>query len=334
MITIILPVRNEAKYIRAVLDAVLTQTFPQDEIEILVADGMSTDGTREIFKEFQQSHPQIKLLDNPGKIVPIGMNIALRQARGEIVIRVDGHTEIAPNYVSNCVAALQRTGADNVGGCMTPIGTTPFGKAVATATSTPFGIGDSKFHYSTLEEVVDSVYMGAWNKEVFYKIGLFDEELVRNQDDEFNYRLRKFGGRIVLDPNIRSCYTTRSTPFSLWKQYYEYGLYKVRVLQKHPRQMSIRQFIPPLFVLGILASLWLLFLYHWGWVLFVLILGAYLVVNLVLSTHYSLRKNKKLMIELPLAYFIIHLSYGSGFLTGLFKFWNRWGDKKGLVPDE
>jgi len=334
VITIILPVRNEAKYIRAVLDAVLTQTFPQDEIEILVADGMSTDGTREIIKEFQQSHPQIKLLDNPGKIVPIGMNIALRQARGEIVIRVDGHTEIAPNYVSNCVAALQRTGADNVGGCMTPIGTTPFGKAVATATSTPFGIGDSKFHYSTLEGVVDSVYMGAWNKEVFYKIGLFDEELVRNQDDEFNYRLRKFGGRIVLDPNIRSCYTTRSTPFSLWKQYYEYGLYKVRVLQKHPRQMSIRQFVPAAFICGLLASIILTLITSWGWVLLSSVTVLYIASNLLASAINALKKGWRHLLPLPLVYAIIHMSYGTGFLTGLFKFWNRWGDKKGLVPDE
>ena len=166
-------------------------------MQILVVDGMSTDGTRQIINNLIAHYPHhsITLLDNPGRIVPIGMNIALRQACGEIIIRVDGHTVIAPDYVRQCVETLQRTCADNVGGKMNAIGTTSFGKAVAMATSTPFGVGGARFHYSDDEEWVDTVYMGAWPHQVFERIGLFDEELVRNQDDEFNYRLRAAGGK-------------------------------------------------------------------------------------------------------------------------------------------
>ena len=332
MISLILPVRNEANFIRRCLDAILSQDYPQDQIEILISDGMSTDNTREIILEYQQIHPRIILVNNPQKIVPTGMNIALRQAKGDIIIRVDGHTQIARDYVSKCVDTLTRIQADNVGGCMTAEGVKEFGKVVAIATSTSFGIGNSRFHYSRVEEEVDSVYMGAWPKAVFKRIGLFDEELVRDQDDEFNYRLLENGGKITLNPSIKSIYTTRSTPGSLWKQYFQYGFYKVRVLQKHPRQMSLRQFVPPLFVSGLSISLVLTLFTHWGWIPLVSIAGSYLIANLVASIVTCSKKGWKHLPLLPITYSILHLSYGFGFLAGIIKFWNRWGDKKGKVP--
>jgi len=211
-VSILIPIYNESTHIERCLRAVLAQDYPQDQIEILIADGMSTDNTHEIIRKYQKTHPNVQMLDNPGKIVPTGMNIALQQALGDFIIRVDGHTVIASDYVSNCVETLQRTNADNVGGCMTATGTTLFGEAVAIATSTPFGIGGGRFHYSNKEEWIDSVYMGAWKRSVFKKIGLFDEELVRDQDDEFNYRLRAVGGKILLSPKIKSIYTVRSNP--------------------------------------------------------------------------------------------------------------------------
>lgn len=332
MISIILPIRNEASFIRESLGAILAQDYPMNQIEILVADGMSTDETREIVTQFQKSHPNIHLIDNPGKIVPTGMNIALSQAKGEIIIRVDGHTIIAPDYLSKCVATLSRTSADNVGGKMNGIGGNPFGKSVALATSSSFGIGGGRFHYSDKEEWVDTVYMGAWPSKVFKDIGLFDEELVRDQDDEFNYRLRENGGRILLNPEIKSEYTVRSNPKSLWKQYYQYGFYKVRVLQKHPRQMSLRQFIPPIFVLSLLASITLLLSFSWGWIPLILVAGSYIIANLVASIIVASNKGWRHLFRLPLVFAILHHSYGSGFLVGLFKFWNRWGDKVGKVP--
>jgi succinoglycan biosynthesis protein ExoA len=332
-VSLILPVRNEAVYIQRGLFSILAQDYPADRMEILIADGMSTDNTRRIVNDFAALHPQLQfhILDNPGKIVPTGINIALRQAEGEVIIRVDGHTVIAPDYVRQCVETLQRSNADNVGGKMNAIGNNPFGRAVALATSTPFGIGGGRFHYSDKEEWVDTVYMGAWPRRVFEKIGLFDEELVRDQDDEFNYRLREQGGKILLSPDIRSEYTVRSAPRALWRQYYQYGFWKVRVLQKHPRQMSLRQFIPPAFVLALFGSALLAFLpvtRPLSPVVFLLYLSA----NLLASFYTASKRGWTFLPFLPFIFAILHLSYGLGFLVGLVKFWNRWGDKTGKTP--
>ena len=337
-VSLMLPIRNEAAYIEYCLRAILAQDYP-GRIEILIVDGLSTDDTRNRIEQvIQHSAFSICLLDNPGKIVPTGINIALRQAKGEIIVRVDGHTLIAPDYVYQCVAALQRSGADNVGGRMNAVGKTVFGKVVALATSTPFGVGGGRFHYSDKEEFVDTVYMGAWLRQVFEKIGLFDEELVRNQDDEFNYRLRAAGGKILLSPDIKSEYTVRSTPGGLWRQYYQYGFWKIRVLQKHPRQMSLRQFVPPLFVLALLFSAFLVFFSATRF-LSLVVPVAYLAANLAASFITAIRAQKSNQspftsyhLLLPLTFAILHISYGLGFLLGLFKFWNRWGDKIGKVP--
>ena len=331
-ITLILPIRNEEEFIAKSLGAVLNQSYPAEYIQILIADGMSTDRTREIIKNLAIKYPEtsLEILDNPAQIVPTAMNIALRQAKGEIIIRVDGHTIIGPDYVQECVDALERTDADNVGGKMNAKGTNPFAKAVALATSSPFGVGGARFHYSDKEEWVDTVYMGAWNRSIFEKIGLFDEELVRNQDDEFNYRLRANGGKILLSPKIKSEYTVRSSPSALWRQYFQYGFWKIRVLQKHPRQMSLRQFVPPAFTLVFLASLLLIFLPVPPF--FTFFLPLYLFLNLIASLVISFRHGLKHLLFLPLIFTMLHLSYGAGFLLGLFKFWNRWGDKKGKEP--
>jgi cellulose synthase/poly-beta-1,6-N-acetylglucosamine synthase-like glycosyltransferase len=332
-ISLLLPIRNEAAYIEQGLLAILAQDYPANSMEILIADGMSTDNTRSLIRDFAVLHPQLQIyiLDNPGEIVPTGINIALRQAKGEIIIRVDGHTLIAPDYVRQCVEALQRTHADNVGGKMNAIGSNPFGKAVALATSTPFGIGGGRFHYSDTEEWVDTVYMGAWPRRVFDEIGLFDEELVRDQDDEFNYRLRENGGRILLSPAIRSEYTVRSTPSALWRQYFQYGYWKVRVLQKHHRQMSLRQFVPPVFVLALIGSAFLA-LSSILRPLSLVIPLFYLVANLGASFLTASKRRWGAFPLLPIIFAILHLSYGLGFLVGLVRFANRWGDKQTAAP--
>ncbi len=329
-----MPIRNESAFIINSLHAILAQDYPADRIEIIIADGMSTDNTRNLVCDFCNTHPDlnITIVDNPGRIVPTGINTALRLAKGEIIIRLDGHTIISPDYLSQCVSTIIRTSVENVGGRMNAIGATPFGEAVAMATSSPFGVGNSKFHYSQIEEEVDSVYMGAWPREVFTEIGLFDEELVRDQDDEFNYRLREFGGKIILNPMIKSEYTVRGTPQSLWKQYFQYGFYKIRVLQKHPKQMSLRQFVPPAFVLSLLGSIVFLVTIPWGWIPFTLVSGTYLFVNLVISAIIAHKNDWKQVLRLPLVFSILHLSYGFGFFFGLIKFWNRWSDKIGQVP--
>lgn len=325
-VSVIMPIRNEADFIARSLGAVLSQDYPHERMEVFIADGMSIDATREIIRQTAAEYPAtpVTIVDNPGQIVPTGFNLALRQARGKIVVRVDGHTIIAPDYVRQCVEALDRTGANNVGGRMAPVSETPLGAAAALATSFPFGVGGGRFHYSQQEEWVDTVYMGAWPKAVFDRVGLFDEEFVRNQDDEFNYRLRAHGGRILLSPQIKSRYYNRSTLRSLWRQYFQYGCWKVRVLQKHPRQMSLRQFVPVAFVGALLGTGVLGLLFSPIWLLFALVLGAYVLANLAASVWLSLRHGFAHLPLLPIVFATLHVSYGAGFLWGIARFRNYW----------
>jgi succinoglycan biosynthesis protein ExoA len=332
-VTIIVPILNEADHIWRCLVAISEQEYPCDKIEIFVVVGISRDNTRNIVHDFATNHPKlaISILDNSEKIVPISLNIALRQAKGEIIVRVDGHTIIARDYVWQCVQALQGSGAENVGGRMNAIGTNSFGRTVALATSTAFGVGGGRFHFSTREEWVYTVYMGAWPIRVFRNIGLFDEELVRDQDDEFNFRLRDRGGRILLTPKIKSVYIVRSNPKALWKQYFQYGFWKVRVMQKHPRQMSLRQFVPPVFILALFASA-LLALLPVTRVFSPIVLLSYILFNLSASIITAAKKGWKNLPLLPIVFAILHFSYGLGFINGLIHFWNRWNDKAGKVP--
>jgi len=326
MISLILPIRNEANFIRQSLDAILAQDTPMDEIEILVADGMSTDGTREIVAEYQKNHPNLFLIDNPGKIVPTAMNLALQHARGEVIIRVDGHCIIAPDYLSKCVNHLQSGEFAGVGGPMTSIGETPFSETIALAMSSSFGVGNSAFRTTSGRTmVVDTVPFPAYTRKIINEVGLYDEELVRNQDDEYNYRIREHGGRLLLAEDIHSKYYSRGSLSKLWKQYYQYGFYKVRVLQKHPHQMSLRQFVPPAFVFSLIGSLLLAIFTPWGKWLLLLVLGSYLFANLAASFYTAFKKGWRHLFLLPVTFAIIHISYGLGFLSGLVKFWNRWG---------
>lgn len=323
-----MPIRNEAAFIERSLGAVLAQDYPPERMEVLVADGMSTDHTREIIASLAQTSPvPVTLVDNPGKIVPTGFNRALAQARGEVIVRVDGHTLIEPNYVRECVAALGRSGADNVGGRMNAVSSSPFGAAVALATSSPFGVGGARFHYSDDEEWVDTVYMGAWPRSVFERIGGFDEEMVRNQDDEFNYRLQGAGGRVLLSPRIQSRYYNRSSLRSLWRQYYQYGLYKVRVLQKHPLQMRPRQFAPIALVSAVLGGALLAPFSRVLRGLWLLAVVLYAAANLAASLHTARRHGWAHLRFLPVVFGTLHFSYGLGFLRGLVKFYNRWSSR-------
>lgn len=325
-VTIIMPIRNEADFLERSLGAILTQDYPHSRMEVLISDGMSTDATRTLIEGLatRYSDVSLKIIDNPGRIVPTGFNLALKQRKGEIVVRVDGHTIIAPDYVRECVSALERTGADNAGGRMNAIGQTTFAKAVALATSTPFGVGGARFHYSEDEEWVDTVYMGAWRSKVFSEIGGFDEEFMRNQDDEFNYRLRANRGKILLSPRIKSEYYPRSSPRALWRQYYQYGVYKVRVMQKHTRQMQPRHFAPVLLIAGLLVTALLAILIPSTYFLFFGLAGLYIVANLAASSITALRSEPSSIFILPLVFAILHFSYGSGFAVGLVRFAKRW----------
>ena len=324
LVSVIMPVRDEAAYIERSLGSVLAQDYPADRLEILVVDGMSNDGTREHVAAARAIRPNLRLLDNPRGIVPPGLNIGIAQARGDIIVRVDGHCEIAPDYVRRCVEHLLVDGVEAVGGPIETIGETDEAQAIALAMSSWFGVGGSAFR--TINDrpmLVETVAFPAYTRETLHRLGPFDEELVRNQDDEYNYRLLKSGGRILLSPDIRSRYYSRGNLRKLWRQYYQYGFWKVRVMQKHPRQMRWRQFVPPVFVAALLgSSLFALFLRPFRYlsaIILVLYATANLGASLSLGRAHGLRHVPRLLLIHP----ILHLSYGLGFLAGLWHFAGR-----------
>lgn len=323
-----MPIRNEVSFIGRSLGTVLAQDYPVACMEVLVVDGMSDDATREEIARTVDAHPgcaRVRVLDNPSGIVPTGMNIGLRHACGQIVVRVDGHCEIAPDYVRRCVAALHETGADNVGGLQQAIGTTPVAQAIALATSSPFGVGGARFHYATQPAWVDTVYLGAYRREIFDRIGGFDEELVRNQDDELNFRLTQAGGKIWLDPSIRSVYYGRASLGKLWRQYFQYGFYKVRVMQKRGGAASRRHLVPGVFVLSLLASVLIAFVTRQPrWLLSVA--GPYATVNVAASVWVA-RRHLRMLPLMPAVFAILHCAYGLGFLAGLWHWRNMSGRK-------
>ena len=341
-ISIILPIRNEAKYIRRTMAAVLGQDYAPDRMEIIVVDGMSTDGTRAIIAEIQAQnrHRAVRLLDNPGRIAPRAMNLGMSSAQGEIIIRVDGHCEIAQDYVSACVRVLFEEGVDGVGGPIETIGEDGLSRVIALAMSSSFGVGGSAFR--TIKDramLVDTVAFPAYTRAAIAKNGFYDEELVRNQDDEYNYRLRKNGGRILLSPQIRSIYYSRSSLLQLWRQYYQYGFWKVRVLQKHPFQMRPRQFAPGMLAGAFLVSVGLMFIPA-ARLPALVVPVVYGMANLAAAVGVAMREGRsnaglsagRSLLILPVIFLVLHLSYGLGFLVGLVRFAGRWGDSTGLAP--
>lgn len=333
-VTVIMPVRNEAAYIDRSLGSVLAQDYPPDCLEILVIDGLSDDGTREVVRAYQATHPRLWLLDNHARIVPPGLNLGIRQARGEIIVRVDGHCEIAPDYVSRCVQHLLEDEVDAVGGPIETIGETAEAEAIALAMSSWFGVGGSAFR--TVDDramLVETVAFPAYRRETLARLGPFDEELVRNQDDEYNYRLLKHGGKILLSPDIRSRYYSRSSLSKLWRQYYQYGFWKVRVMQKHPRQMRWRQFVPGVFVASLATSAVLGLIWRPFRALAVLILLLYAVANCVAAVSVASRRGRPHTVRLLLIHPIIHFSYGLGFLAGLAHFAPRFSRRPSPAVD-
>jgi GT2 family glycosyltransferase len=324
--------RNEEASIGHCLESVLDQDYPSDRIEVIVADGASTDASVEVVRGFgERSGGRVRVVSNPAGIVPPGLNRAIREARGEVIARVDGHTRLAPDYIRRGVETIRRTGAANVGGPMTAVGGGVLGDAVARVTSSRFGVG-SYFHFGTEEREVDTVYLGMWPRSVFAKIGLFDEELVRNQDDELNYRLRKMGGRVVLNPAIRSFYQNRQSFRHLAKQYFQYGMWKVRVLQKHPKQMSWRHFVPPAFVLGLVVLALAAPFSSLAATLGAAAAGAYVVAIAALGANLSAADGLKPWLAATAAFAIIHFAWGSGFLVGVARFGHRWAMDEPAPP--
>ena len=255
-VTVIIPVRNEAVPLHAAITAVLAGSYPADRLEVVVADGGSTDGTRVLADGWSARDPRVRRVDNPAGTTPAGLNAAMAAARGEVIVRIDAHTVPAPDYVERCVVALDSTGAGAVGGSLTPFGRGAFGEAVALAMSSRFGGGPAAFRHGG-QGAVDTVYLGAWRREILEAVGGFDPDWAQNQDYELNVRLRKAGGLVWLDPAIQSKTLVRSTPGSLARQYFGYGLGRAATVRRHPASLRIRQLLPAVVTgagLGLVAA--------------------------------------------------------------------------------
>lgn len=335
-VSVIIPCRNEEGFIGRCINSILKQDYPMKDIEILVVDGRSDDKTREIVSEIAGKYPFIKLLDNEKKIVPTALNTGIKNARGEIIIRMDAHSIYAHDYISKSVKYLKEYDCDNVGGIWItkPGSDTVIARSIALALSHPFGVGNAYYRIGSPEpRFVDTVPFGCYKREVFQKIGLFDEDLVRNQDDEFNMRLIKSGGKILLVPEIVSHYYARETLSKLWKMYYQYGHFKPLVAQKVGAVLTVRQVVPALFAGSLLMTLLLAVLFKPFIWLFVFILALYAIVNLPISFLIAVKEQIKYFITLPITFATIHLGYGFGYLKGILDFIILGKNKKKKTED-
>lgn len=320
IVSIIVPCRNEQDHIHASLRSILTQELVPGEFEIIVADGMSDDGTQEILQQLAAEHPHLRVIANPGRIVSTGLNAAIAAARGRVIVRMDAHTEYAADYVRQCLTVLRDTGADNVGGPVRTKSRGSWQSAICAAYHSPFAVGGARFHQVAYEGYVDTVPYGCWPRKVFDQIGLFDEELIRNQDDELNLRLTRMGGKIWQAPCIQSWYSPRRSLRSLFRQYLQYGYWKVRVIQKHRRPASVRHLVPGSFVLCLivlpLVALWWPPAV-WAWLGLV---GIYGLCTMAVSLLIAARQDWRLLPLLPWVFACYHVSYGAGFLCGVWDF--------------
>jgi glycosyltransferase involved in cell wall biosynthesis len=311
-------VRNEAGFIGPCIEAIAQQDYPRDRFEVILLDGESTDGTVSEARAAAARH-ELRLVveTNRKRRTAPGFNLGLALARGSVIIKVDGHTCIDPTFISASVEALAEHDADAVGGPIRSEARTFAGRAIALAMASRFGIGDAAFRYSGAVQWTDSVAFGAYRRDVFERAGRFAEDIERGEDDEFNYRLRQAGGRILLTPAIGSVYYTRETLPDLRRQYWGYGLAKANVLLRHPGRLRPRHLVPSTFVLTLLLGAALsLVNRRFGW-LALAAAAAYTIANLIASVGIATRHGVRTLRYVPFAFATIHLSAGTGMLVGL-----------------
>jgi succinoglycan biosynthesis protein ExoA len=342
LVTVIMPVRNEARSIRKSLESLLTQTYAGERIEILIVDGMSDDGTRRIIEAIRRDHsapisgsvsddcgigksrPEIRMVDNPSQVVPTALNIGLAQAHGDVILRLDGHSELMPNYVEACVGKLQeRLDVACVGGPSVAVGSGWVGQAYALALRSPVGVGGRTFRTLRQESYVDTLAFGAYRKEVFAEIGGFDPQLFRNQDIEFSARLRKAGHRMLLIQTTQTLYHAPEDLATILRQCYNNGYWNTSVLNKMLGALSWRHFAPGSFVASILvlalaAAAWVPARYG-----LLLLTVSYALAIMSASVIIALRSRQKCAVLLPVVLCALHISYGLGSVLGTFGFVSR-----------
>lgn len=319
-VSAVVPCRNEKDHIDVCIRSLLAQEPPPGDFEIIVADGMSDDGTRDILRHMAGEHFRLRVVDNPRRTTPCGMNAGILAARGRYIAIMGAHSRYAPDYLRRSVEVMEETGADNVGGAMFLEAESWIQRAIAAAHHSCFSVGGARWHNPSYEGPTDTVFGGVYRREVFQRIGLFDEELVRNQDDEFNLRLIRAGGKIWHSPHIKSWYRPRASLRALFRQYAQYGYWKVRVIQKHKLPASIRHLVPASFVLLLISLAAASLQWRWaGWAWFGVV-GTYGLCNIAASLLTALRHDWRLFSLLPLVFACYHLAYCYGFLRGVVDF--------------
>ena len=323
-VSIIIPCYNEQNTIALLLSAVHDQTYPRANIEVVIADGHSTDRTREVVAQFQRENPDlaVRLVDNLERSIPSGLNAALDAATGEIIVRLDAHSVPARDYVERCVNGLQNRLGDNVGGVweIQPGGATFTARAIAAAAAHPLGVGDARYRYSDQPGLVDTVPFGSFYAETLNRVGRYDPTLLSNEDYELNTRIRLQGGKVYFDPAIRSVYFARPTLSGLAKQYFRYGYWKLRMLKRYPATLRWRQALPPVFTASlVILMIAALFLPLMRWLL-LFELGVYFLILSAGSIPVARKKRDlRFIIGVPLAIAVMHVAWGTGFLWSLIK---------------
>ncbi len=319
IVSVIVPCYNEETTIRLLLESLLLQSFPRSDMEIVIADGMSTDKTIVQIQAFQTEHPDlmVRIVKNERRNIPAGLNLAIEAAQGEFIVRLDAHSMPKQDYIERCLGDLRQGLGENVGGVweIEPGGSGWIAKSIALAAAHPLGVGDARYRYADQAGVTDTVPFGSFRRSLINEIGPFDETLLTNEDYEFNARIRMTGGKVWLDPGIRSVYFARSTLTALGRQYWRYGYWKVRMLRRYPGTIRWRQVLPPVFTasllfLGLLAP-WLS-LAVW---IFAIEVVLYLTALAIAGIHQAvIHRQFNLMFGIPLAIMVMHLSWGSAFL--------------------
>ncbi len=316
-VSVLLPILNEERTIERCLDAILAQNYAANKLEILVIDGGSTDETPELVQQYVECDPRIWLLANPERLQAHALNIGVAAANSEIIVRVDGHTLIAPDYVQQCVRLLSELADQdvvNVGGLMRPVGETPIGCAIAAAGSSAFGV-PTAFHHSAQAQFVDTVYLGAWPRALFAQIGRFNPAVNVNEDYEFNFRTRQAGGKLYLSPDIHSTYICRQTYRELARQYFRYGRQKIEMLRCYPTSLKIRHLAAPVFVAALIGLPILAMWASFFWLLWLLVIAVYVGASAYASKRASAKSSASLW-RIMQAFGVMHIFWGAGFWRG------------------
>lgn len=321
-VSVIIPCLNEGKTISTVLQAIHDQDYPLQDLEVIIADGGSTDGTLEKIEGFRREHPNLSLLvlPNPKRQIPTALNLAIRSCNGSIVVRMDAHSIPAPDYISRCANCLQVGKGDNVGGRweIIPGANNWMARGIAAAAAHPLGVGNVKYRISGEAGPVDTVPFGSYFTKLFDRIGFFDETLLTNEDYELNTRIRQNGGIVWFDPDIHCRYFSRPSFIELGRQYWRYGFWKAKMIRRYPASLKPRQMLPPMFVTGIfgllIGSLFIPVLLYGLISVFLIYLGIIILVSVPGARD---KKDISLMVSMPIAILTMHLTWGTGFIAGL-----------------